>query len=323
MPRDPNVQPLVPMTARQQRAMRQAQLSRRSFIMRSGGLPAAIAGGAAVAGGSVQVASQTAATPVPASPLETEWPLFDGVPPTPHELPPDTFAALTEQEAAAVEALTARILPGTPDDPGAREAGVVYYIDHVLSQNEGILEHTYRVGPWAQGYEGDTEPEPREGVVWVPADELERYGYQSPLTPLEIYKIGIAVLEGYAQETFGSSIADLSEDDQDQLIWDMLDEKIDAFQAFSSISFFMTLRQHTSEGMFSDPAYGGNRDLVGWQLVGFPGAQRSYSPQELVTEAAPREPQTMHGLPAFNPGRTEDGPVLPVRGTDPDDSDGQ
>jgi gluconate 2-dehydrogenase gamma chain len=25
------------------------------------------------------------------------------------------------------------------------------------------------------------------------------------------------------------------------------------------------------EGMFSDPIYGGNRNKVGWQMIGFPG----------------------------------------------------
>lgn len=32
-----------------------------------------------------------------------------------------------------VEVIAARIRPGTPDDPGAREAGVVYYIDRELA----------------------------------------------------------------------------------------------------------------------------------------------------------------------------------------------
>lgn len=292
--------------------MQQAQLSRRSFLKGSGGLPVAIVGGATLAGAGTQVASQDAATP-PAA----EWPMFSGVPQTPMNPPPETFQALTDDEAAVVEALTARILPGSSDDPGAREAGVVYYIDYVLSENEGIHEHTYRAGPWAQGYEGDTPPEPEEGVVWVPASELERYGWQAPLTPLEIFQIGISALQAYANESYGSSIADLSEDDQDQIIWDMLDENIPQFEAFSSISFFRTLRLYTARGMFSDPAYGGNRNLIGWRLVGFPGAQRAYSPDEMRTEQKPREPQTMHELPVFNPGQTEDGPTLPVRGTDP------
>ena len=32
----------------------------------------------------------------------------------------------------------------------------------------------------------------------------------------------------------------------------------------------------TLEGYFSDPAYGGNRDMIGWRMVGFPGAYAQY-----------------------------------------------
>ena len=38
---------------------------------------------------------------------------------------------------------------------------------------------------------------------------------------------------------------------------------------------------HTIEGLLCDPAYGGNRDGVGWKLIGFPGAQYGYSAEEM------------------------------------------
>jgi gluconate 2-dehydrogenase gamma chain len=28
--------------------------------------------------------------------------------------------------------------------------------------------------------------------------------------------------------------------------------------------------------MFCDPVHGGNRDMIGWQLIGFPGPRMSY-----------------------------------------------
>jgi gluconate 2-dehydrogenase gamma chain len=40
--------------------------------------------------------------------------------------------------------------------------------------------------------------------------------------------------------------------------------------------FFSLLRTHTIEGMFCDPMHGGNADLIGWQLVGFPGPRMGY-----------------------------------------------
>jgi len=32
----------------------------------------------------------------------------------------------------------------------------------------------------------------------------------------------------------------------------------------------------TVEGFFSDPVYGGNRDMVAWRMIGFPGAYAPY-----------------------------------------------
>jgi gluconate 2-dehydrogenase gamma chain len=39
--------------------------------------------------------------------------------------------------------------------------------------------------------------------------------------------------------------------------------------------FFNLLRRNTIEGMFCDPLHGGNVDMVGWQLIGFPGPRMS------------------------------------------------
>ena len=37
-------------------------------------------------------------------------------------------------------------------------------------------------------------------------------------------------------------------------------------RAFWSIAY-----QNVMEGMFSDPIYGGNKDKIGWKMIGFPG----------------------------------------------------
>ena len=308
--------PVEPLTTSQRERLERMQVSRRAFLRKSGGVAVATVGtgatGTALAGSAIV---QEEGPEAGASPFEYE---FEGVPDTPAEPPPDSFEALTEEEAAVVEALTARIMPGTPDDPGARKAGVVHYIDGLLAYNSGLHEATYTRAPWARPYEGDAPPEDDdEQTIWVHADEIGRYGYQAPLSPLQVYQIAIEAIEQHAQDSFGSGISDLREADQDQIIWDLLDENIDGFDQFSPRAFFHTLRRHTSEGMFSDPAYGGNRDLVGWKLVGFPGSQRAYSPEELVTEDEPRPPQAMSHLPVFNPGEQShddhDNVLQPVR----------
>ncbi|MBK8020794.1 MAG: gluconate 2-dehydrogenase subunit 3 family protein [Chloroflexi bacterium] len=242
-------------------------------------------------------------------------------------LPPDDIPisrllqSLQPHEARTVEALTARLVPGTPEDPGAREAGVVWYIDNMLAFSEGFTEATYRQPPFAEVYEGENPPEdnPFE-VVWVAGDQIERYGYQSILSPRETYRIGLRAVDQYAQKRFGSNFIALGEGDQDAIIQDMLDNKADTFgESFSSESFFHVLRRHTSEGMFSDPVYGGNQGMVGWMLVGYPGAQRAYTPQDVLTETQSfRQPQSLVHMSHFNPGQAleENVVFLPVSGSD-------
>jgi gluconate 2-dehydrogenase gamma chain len=40
--------------------------------------------------------------------------------------------------------------------------------------------------------------------------------------------------------------------------------------------FFDMLLKMTVEGFFSDPVYGGNRDMAAWRMIGFPGAYADY-----------------------------------------------
>src|SRR5258707_1536408 len=58
---------------------------------------------------------------------------------------PPKFEFFTPEEAAEIEAITARIFP-THDTPGAHEAGVVYFIDRVLTTFAEGDQKTYREG---------------------------------------------------------------------------------------------------------------------------------------------------------------------------------
>ncbi len=249
----------------------------------------------------------------------TPLPIKDTPTPFPPAEAPDSFQVFTPHEAATVEAAVARIFPGDAQDPGAREAGVVYYIDHMLSYQEGFNEPTYRQAPYAQTYTGQ-KPAERKGVVWIAADQMYRYGYQNVLTPREVYRSGVAGLDRLANARFGGDFVDLAEGQQDTLIGLMADGQAGNFDRnLSAESFFHNLRRHTSEGMFSDPIYGGNRGMVGWKLVGHPGSQRAYTPAQYQTEGEGlrRPPQTFEQLHAFNPGQpANDQVTLPVSGAD-------
>src|SRR5581483_3910260 len=161
-----------------------AGLTRRHFLK-----GALIVSSSAVA---ASCAPGTASNPptTPVRPLNEKYP---EVPPAPTATPSGNILLFfTPEEARTVDAISARLIPGTPDDPGAHEAGVVTFIDYMLSFNQGYAETTYTKPPFAKAYEGTPPPEaatanPKE-VVYVEKKELVRYGYQSSLTPQEEYR---------------------------------------------------------------------------------------------------------------------------------------
>lgn len=70
---------------------------------------------------------------------------------------------------------------------------------------------------------------------------------------------GLAELQQSANSSYGgTSFSSLAEDQQDSLL-----------RSIERTDFFNTLHYLTIAGMFSSPALGGNRDRVGWQLLGF------------------------------------------------------
>ncbi len=253
---------------------------------------------------------------------------YPEVPYAPSQIPqPGPLRFFTPHEAETVEAFTARLLPGTPADPGAREAGVVYYVDRVLAELEGMPEPVYRQPPFAQTYQGSAPPFPDdERVVWVHEDEIDRYGYQSVYTPREVMRMGLSSLNRYANSEFDNDYVDLDEEQQDEIIQRMVDGEAEGFAPLDGESFFHVMRRFTSEGMFSDPVYGGNRDMVGWTLIGYPGAQRAYTVDEIQREgaAAQRPVWSLVDLPHSHPGQdVGENTVMPVSGSaDHEHSDG-
>ncbi len=197
---------------------------------------------------------------------------------------------------------------------------MVTYIDNRLASEDGFPEKTYRHPPYAQVYEGDSPPQQEGGyqVIWVSKDDVERYGYQSVLTPGEVYRVGVSAVNRYSNSRFGKDFVELTEQQQDTIVGDLAEGRAEGFDhpALSAQAFFNNLRRHTAEGMFSDPLYGGNRDMVGWKLVGYPGAQRGYTPRDMRTEGTRLDPQSLAQLHPFNPGQpARPEVVLPVSGS--------
>ena len=97
----------------------------------------------------------------------------------------------------------------------------------------------------------------------------------------DYYRRGITALDAYCEAAFKEKFVYLKPAQQDEVIAAMESGKATGFTWPSAQSFFNTLRTHTMEGMFSDPIYGGNKNFAGWRLVGFPGAQPTFTTADM------------------------------------------
>ncbi len=195
-------------------------------------------------------AGAQAPTPPPPTPA-----MPDMAPATPANSP-YTYVFFNAAEVAFVEAAVARLIPKDDLGPGALEAGVPYYIDGQLASWYGEAGRWYWQGPWQAG--------------------TPQQGYQLPLKPSEVYRAGIPAVNAYTQKQFKADFADLTPAQQDSVLTGLEKGDVDLGRV-PGRTFFAFLLQHTKEGFFADPTYGGNQDMVGWKLIGYPGVQPSYA----------------------------------------------
>ena len=145
-----------------------------------------------------------------------------------------TLSVLTREQATEVEAFASRIIP-TDDTPGAREAGVVYFIDRGLSS-------------WAK----DQRPLFNEGLAKLSRDVAAKFRGQTKLSALTPAQ-------------------------QDEVL-----------KSIERTDFFGVMRFATIAGMFSLPTQGGNKDFVGWKLVGQAPAMEFKAPFSWYDQPANR-----------------------------------
>jgi gluconate 2-dehydrogenase gamma chain len=221
---------------------------------------------------------------------------------------------LTKDETTTLDALVARILPGSAEDPGAREASTSTFIDAMLADFQTFDEPTYFQGPFA----GQSSPLLPPGTDQLTKEELKRYGFQGSKPPQQVYRLGLAALETYARATFGAGFAELPEANQDTIVGALADGTATGFDEPSAADFFDRVREDTIHATFADPIYGGNRDMIGWKLIGYLGAQRAWTPVELQRGPNPSRPyQGLMDMHHSHPGRPGRGAIHPVQEPDP------
>jgi len=179
-------------------------------------------------------------------------------------------------QRATIEAAMARIIP-TDDQAGAKEAGTVEFVDRYLSGLGFIYAK-----PDGSGFE---KLEGRRAQAWQQRIDILRAKYVE----------GIKELDRRSQSRFAVDFVQLTSEQQDGILYDMerpalqVEAELTEAQAVAGfapvepalqqtnaeieLDFFPLLALHTRQGFYADPIYGGNKDRVGWKLIGFEGPE--------------------------------------------------
>lgn len=203
------------------------------------------------------------------------------------ELEPIT-SFLTDDELSTLAAVTGRIIP-TDDTPGAIEAGAATYINRLLSTVPSDTDPAGNVfggGPFsnrnpfpdAQTGTPSTRCPPDEFLQFLPLTRLQLMSWRvqllgsaavpgsdfnASLPPViglqEQYRTGLQAVASASQQKFGAAFPALTAAQQNTVL------------AAVDPGFVALVTGHTIEGLFCAPEYGGNKDLIGWQLIGYDG----------------------------------------------------
>jgi hypothetical protein len=163
-----------------------------------------------------------------------------------------------------LRALTARLVPGPPEDPdpGAVEAGAAEAIDLLLDA------FACAQPPIHARLEGGFVPlDPVAELGWRIRLEgsrgLPEREFAGPVKGLaQLVSDGLALLDRRSREAHGVDFADAPRAAQDAL----LDAPNEQLGAFVGLALELTL-----EAVYGPPQYGGNRDRAGWKPLDWPG----------------------------------------------------
>jgi gluconate 2-dehydrogenase gamma chain len=169
---------------------------------------------------------------------------------------PGGWKYFTAQEGATIEAFVDRLIPADDLSPGGKDCGCAVYIDRQLAGPYGRSEGWYMSGPFQAG--------------------TKQQGPQSSVTPAQLYRKALAALDAACRAKFGNhAFVDLDDARKDAAIKGLEDGSL-KLDGVDGQTFFKLILTDTQTGFLADPIYGGNRDLVSWKMIGFPGAHYDY-----------------------------------------------
>jgi gluconate 2-dehydrogenase gamma chain len=182
------------------------------------------------------------------------WAPNAGSPPVP--VKPGPWLFFTGPEGQAVEAIADRIIPADPQTPGGKDAGCAVFIDRQMAGPYGRQDGLYTKPPFLKGT-------PQQGL-------------QSEAGPAQQYREGLAALDRYCRSKYpNKAFAELADSDKDEILSGLEHGKV-KLEGADGTAFFAQMITDVKEGFFADPIYGGNRDMVAWRMIGYPGARYNY-----------------------------------------------
>ena len=151
---------------------------------------------------------------------------------------------------------------------------------HVLTQDEAEI-----LGLIAERIFPKTNTPGAVEIGAVSYIDIALAGDYAPLVPL--YRQGLRAVNRYARAKYERAFRSLSDELRDAVLVAFESGSIAEFK--NAAEFFETVRYHVLEGVFCEPQYGGNKDMLGWRLVDFPGQQFGY-PDAYINKRVDLEP---------------------------------
>ena len=173
----------------------------------------------------------------------------------PPKVVPGPWQFFTWAEGAAVEAFADRLIPPDPEFAGGKDAGCAVFIDRQLAGPYGRRDGWYNMPPFKKG--------------------TKTQGTQSKDGPAIVYRKGLAAVERVCRQKHNKSFVQLSDAEKDDFIRG-LEAGTVSLGDTDGKTFFQQILKDVQDGFFSDPIYGGNKDMVAWRMIGFPGARYDY-----------------------------------------------
>jgi gluconate 2-dehydrogenase gamma chain len=182
------------------------------------------------------------------------WTPNAGDPPQP--VKPGPWLFFTGDEGRTLEALADRIIPPDSETPGGKDSGSAVFIDRQLAGPYGHQDGLYVRPPFLKG--------------------AKNQGHQSEEGPAKEYRDGLAALDKACKARFGGkAFFELSDADKDRVLTGLESGEF-KLDTVDGEAFFEQVVKDVQMGFFADPIYGGNRDMVAWKMIGYPGARYNY-----------------------------------------------